>query len=107
AALRWEDVPEPVRERARVHVLDHVVCAVDGSRAELAARLRSVLSASAADTAFLDGTCAFVHNYSDTSFATLLHGEAVVVPAALAQARQLGAPVRAALPGGGGGHGGG
>jgi 2-methylcitrate dehydratase PrpD len=92
-------------------MLDHVVCALDGHRSRLSTILRQALpETSGGATAigdgrlmspltasFLNGTATFAHNYCDTSFATLLHGESVIAPAALTTAQSRNASVEDAL----------
>lgn len=108
AALTFEAVPAPVRAVARACFIDTLGVALAGSRTEVAGRARAVALAvgapgactilgtparlAAPAAAFANATAAHALDFDDNCYAGVVHGSAVVVPAALAMAQALDAP---------------
>jgi 2-methylcitrate dehydratase PrpD len=102
AGLRVEDVPDAVREAARVNLLDTLACATAGANAPgVAAVADLALSWGGArqatlwttghrlpahHAAWVNGTLAHARDFDDTHDAAVLHAGVSVVPAALAAA---------------------
>lgn len=104
AALSLEQVPEEAQHIARRCIIDTIAVAIAGSRTPVAERLRSYVSsqygsgpctllgtehsASATGAALSNGTAAHALDFDDTSYAGILHGSTIVLPAVLAAAEQ-------------------
>ena len=106
-ALRHEDVPAAVRERAVLHVLDAVGCAYAASALGEGGEARAVVSAQggtpeaaligshvrapATGAALANGTLMHALDFDDTHPGSICHITTVVAPAALAVAEAVGA----------------
>ncbi len=102
AGLDLSDVPENVRHAARRCIIDTLGVAVAGSRTPVAQRIAAHLSeqygsgpctvlgtgqhSSATGAALANGTSAHALDFDDTSYAGILHGSTIVLPAVLAAA---------------------
>ena len=104
AGLSLDQVPGEALHIARRCIVDTVSVAVAGSRTPVAERLREHVSAqygsgpcnllgtshnaSAAGAALANGVAAHALDFDDTSYAGVVHGSAVVLPAVLAAGEQ-------------------
>lgn len=107
--LRLDDVPAPVRHLARLHLADAMGVGLAASRVPAHQRLLAQLRAEGAGpgggpatvfgfaggvpaplAAMLNGTSLHSLEYDDTHMASIVHGSAVIVPAALAAAEAQG-----------------
>ncbi len=104
ADLSLEQVPEEALHIARRCIVDTISVAVAGSRTLVAERLREHVaaqygsgscnllgtshSASAAGAALANGVAAHALDFDDTSYAGVVHGSAVILPAVLAAGEQ-------------------
>jgi 2-methylcitrate dehydratase PrpD len=107
ASLTLSDIPEEVRSVARDCLVDTLGVALAGARKPVAQRLAALVLAgyapgrchilggggkvSAAGAALANGTAAHALDFDDNCYAGFVHGSAVIVPAALAVAEQVGA----------------
>lgn len=113
SALRLSDVPVTVVDAARNCVLDLVGVSLAGARDPLCARVTAYATASHAPgaatllgrperlspvgAALVNGTAAHVLDFDDTSYTGIMHGSAVVFPAALAAVQHSGGDGRRLL----------
>lgn len=113
SALRLADVPAPVVEAARNCILDLVGVSLAGARDPLSARVAAYAIASHAagaaalmgrperlspvGAALVNGTAGHVLDFDDTSYTGIMHGSAVVFPAALAAVEHAGGDGRRLL----------
>jgi 2-methylcitrate dehydratase PrpD len=113
AALRPEDIPEPVRDDARWRTMDTLGVALAGSRMDYAGAVRDVFGdmggkaeatalglrrrIPAAHAGFVNGSLAHGPDYDDTHSVAMVHIGCLVVPAALAMAERAGASGAAML----------
>ncbi len=104
AALSLEQVPEEAQHISRRCIIDTIAVAIAGSRTPVAKNLRTHVlgqygsgpctllgtehSASATGAALANGTAAHALDFDDTSYAGVLHGSTIVLPAVLAAAEQ-------------------
>ena len=104
ADLSLDQVPEAALRVARRCIVDTISVAVAGSRTLVAERVREHVSAqygsgscnilgtshraSAAGAALANGVAAHALDFDDTSFAGVVHGSAVILPAVLAAGEQ-------------------
>lgn len=104
SGLSLGHVPEQVQHIARRCIIDTSAVAIAGSRTPVAERLRSHVlsqygsgpcallgtthSASAVGAALANGAAAHALDFDDTSYAGVLHGSTIVLPAVLAAAEQ-------------------
>lgn len=104
AAVRPEEVPEPVRHEGRRTLLNHLGAALGGCRDAAVAHALAVVGefagpaaatligraerTDALTAAFVNGAAANVLDFDDTHLATVIHPAAPVVPAALALAER-------------------
>ncbi|MGB0102135.1 MAG: MmgE/PrpD family protein, partial [Nocardioides sp.] len=111
--LRPEDIPAPVAEAARRHLLDGLGTAIAASRAGAARPAVTVAAAlggpeearllgrgvrvSAPAAALATGTLVHALDFDDTHAGGLVHATAVVLPALLAVGEQVGADPDEAL----------
>ncbi len=97
ATLRFESVPEDVRERARWILADTVGCIVAGNRAQPVRRLArsglpeasclgTTISMPRADAAFVNGVASTWHDLDEGNLHTKGHAGVQIAPAALAEA---------------------
>jgi 2-methylcitrate dehydratase PrpD len=107
AGLRLCDVPAPVRERAKLHILDGLGlglasnaydygrCAVAGVAAMAAPGICSVLGRverfDARDAALINGILIHGLDFDDTHLASIVHPTATSLPCALSLAESIGA----------------
>lgn len=99
------DVPAPVRAEAVRSLVNHVGCAIAGSRAEATLTLLAVLQAQygqgsatvighpdvrlpAPEAAFINAVMSNVHDFDDTHQRTVIHPTAPIAPALFALAQQ-------------------
>lgn len=102
-ALRLQDIPAPVQQLARLHLADALGVGLAASQVPANRRLLAELRAQAGGdgpasvlgqaggttphvAALLNGTSIHSLEYDDTHMASIVHGSAVIVPAALAAA---------------------
>ena len=104
-ALRAEQLPGAVADAARLHLLDALGVAIAGSVAPTTPLREGLLRLGLGDStvvgrperlapasaALVNGTYAHAMEFDDTHVASVIHGSAVVVPAALAAAERSGA----------------
>ncbi|MFY0634268.1 MAG: MmgE/PrpD family protein [Vannielia sp.] len=111
--LRYEDIPAPVLERARIHILDGLglglastifpfagptLAAVDElSGGGGATIIGSAKTASPRDAAMANGVLIHGLDYDDTHLEAIVHPTAAVLPAVLAVAEQRGLSGREAI----------
>ncbi|GBE44146.1 MmgE/PrpD family protein [bacterium BMS3Bbin10] len=104
SGLSLSHVPEAALHVARRCIIDTSAVAIAGSRTGVAERLRAHVSgqygsgactllgtahsASALGAALANGTAAHALDFDDTSYAGVLHGSTIVLPAVLAAAQQ-------------------
>ncbi len=104
SGLSLSHVPEAALHIARRCIIDTSAVAIAGSQTGVAERLRAHVlgqygsgpctllgtahSASALGAALANGTAAHALDFDDTSYAGVLHGSAIVLPAVLAMAQQ-------------------
>lgn len=98
--LTFDAIPEPVRDYAKLCILDTLGIALAGHREPSSQAARRVATQSGgtpqatllvagtrvpvAQAALANGTAAFSHNFTDTTLSCVIHGGPVAVPAALA-----------------------
>ncbi len=104
-SLRARDIPQDVTQLARLHLLDAIGVGLAASEGDVQQRMaRSLLHGQtpssgstvlghsalthAAQAALLNGSFIHALEYDDTHMASIVHGSAVLVPAALAAAEQ-------------------
>jgi len=104
-SLRQQDIPRDVAQLARLHTLDAIGVGVAASAGAVQRRmadsvlrfnaqaggcsvLGSPAQANGASAALLNGSFIHALEYDDTHMASIVHGSAVLVPAALAAAEQ-------------------
>lgn len=104
-SLRQQDIPQDVAQLARLHTLDALGVGVAASAGAVQRRmvdsvlrfnaqaggctvLGSPTQANGASAALLNGSFIHALEYDDTHMASIVHGSAVLVPAALAAAEQ-------------------
>lgn len=104
-SLRQEDIPQDVAQLARLHMLDALGVGIAASAGAVQRRmadsvlrfnaqaggcsvLGSPAQANGASAALLNGSFVHALEYDDTHMASIVHGSAVLVPAALAAAEQ-------------------
>lgn len=104
-SLRQEDIPQDVAQLARLHTLDALGVGVAASAGTVQRRMADSLlrfnaqaggctvlgspaQANGASAALLNGSFIHALEYDDTHMASIVHGSAVLVPAALAAAEQ-------------------
>lgn len=104
-SLRGQDMPQDVAELARLHTLDAIGVGLAASQGQVQQRMASSLlpgntqtqgcsvfghsaMTHAAQAALLNGSFIHALEYDDTHMASIVHGSAVLVPAALAAAQQ-------------------
>jgi 2-methylcitrate dehydratase PrpD len=108
AQLMIEQIPEPVRQSAKLHVLDALGCGLAahalGEASYAGAAVREAGSSGpatmigdpaplpATDAAFVNGTLCHALDFDDTHPNSVVHVSAGVVPAAMAAAQVHGAP---------------
>ncbi len=109
AGLRFEDLPGPVIESAKRHLLDIVGVGLAGSRQDVACRMLAAVERmpgtagstrvwgrkarlSALHAAMVNGVSAHVQDFDDTHTDSITHGSAVLGPAVMALAEELDAP---------------
>lgn len=113
SALRLVDVPASVVDTARACILDLAGVSLAGARDPLCARLAAYATANHAPgaaallgrperlspvgAALVNGTAAHVLDFDDTSYTEIMHGSAVVFPAALAAVQNAGGDGRRLL----------
>ena len=101
AGLRYEDLPDDVRELAHLVLLDTLGCALAGSTTDEVIRIRQAMTAASGDSA-LWGTTeklplplaalangAAVHAREIDDFGGCAHSGSVVIPAALGVAASM------------------
>ncbi len=104
AGLSLDQVPDEALHIARRCIVDTISVAVAGGRTPVAERLREHVSAqygsgscnllgtshnaSAAGAALANGVAAHALDFDDTSYAGVIHGSAVILPAVLAAGEQ-------------------
>jgi 2-methylcitrate dehydratase PrpD len=107
AGLSLEQVPEDALHIARRCIADTISVAVAGSRTPVAKRVRDHVStqygsepcsllgtsdsASASGAALVNGVSGHALDFDDTSYAGVIHGSAIVLPAVLAAGEQANA----------------
>ncbi len=107
AELRFEDLPRPVIERAKLHILDALGCGLASTRFPFAETTLKGLAALAGagdfpvigmrarlplrDAAIMNGVLVHGLDYDDTHMAGVIHGSASAVPTVLAQAQRVAA----------------
>lgn len=105
--LTFEAIPQPVREYAKLCLLDTLGIALAGHQEPSTQAARSVAAqvggrpqatvlvegrrVPVAQAALANGTAAFSHNFTDTTLSCVIHGGPVAVPAALAMGETVGA----------------
>lgn len=110
ADLRFEDIPAPVVERAKLHILDAVGTALAATRFDFAAKTLDGLRALSEggdypvigmparlplrDAALMNGVLVHGLDFDDTHTGGVIHGTASALPAALAQAQRSAASGR-------------
>lgn len=104
-SLRQQDIPQDVAQLARLHTLDALGVGLAASAGAVQRRmvdsvlrfnaqaggctvLGSTTQANGASAALLNGSFIHALEYDDTHMASIVHGSAVLVPAALAAAEQ-------------------
>jgi 2-methylcitrate dehydratase PrpD len=113
AALRWDDLPDPVRAVARQAILDTIGCALAGASeplseilcAELAeaggaaqaAAIGRTVRLPAAAAALLNGAAGHALDFDDVNMAMPGHPSVAILPAVLALGEQRGASGAAVL----------
>lgn len=106
AGLDPAGVPEDARHAGRRSIVDTVACAVGGSAMPTAAKLRrhahahykgqdatlmgTAETASAVGAALVNGHASHVLDFDDTSYAGIIHGSTIILPALLAAAEEQG-----------------
>lgn len=108
AGLQPDAVEEPVRHAVRRSLLDYVGVAIAGTRHPVSAQARRLAAAtyaqgparglgrpesgglSAPGAAFINGVAGHVLDFDDTCYVGIVHGTAIVFPAALALAEERG-----------------
>ena len=104
--LRWDDVPESIRSRARQCVLDTIGCGIAGASDELVAILLAEMQDQggkpdaavfansarlpAASAAIVNGAAAHALDFDDVNLAMPGHPSVAILPALLALAEQRG-----------------
>jgi 2-methylcitrate dehydratase PrpD len=105
--LKAGDIPASIRQRAQTSFLDTVGVAIAGSATRVGILARHVglqamssgsstifcdaAPASAPTAAFVNGACAHALDFDDNCYAGVVHGSAVIAPAALAVAQMTNA----------------
>lgn len=106
-ALRYQDLPADVCQLARLHTLDALGVGTAASAGPVQRRVRDIILrsnaqvggctvlgtqslANGASAALLNGSFMHALEYDDTHMASIVHGSAVLVPAALTAAEQNG-----------------
>ncbi|QHE84689.1 MmgE/PrpD family protein [Hydrogenophaga sp. BPS33] len=113
AGLRYEDIPEQVRERAKEVFLDTIGVALNGASSEWAGIARSArtvragsgessvigtrLKVSPTNAALLNGVAAHAFDFDDVHNESITHPAGVLVPAILAAAEDSGASGKSAI----------
>lgn len=112
--LRWANVPPAIQTLARLHLIDALGVGVGAASVPRQRKLMQALTqgrsvgvgatvlgwAGAVDgptAALLNGTAIHSLEYDDTHMRSIVHGSAVIVPAALAAAEQHGLSLEATL----------
>lgn len=111
--LKPDDIPASIRLRAQTSFLDTVGVAIAGSATRVGSIARQAglqmqsagsstvfcdaTRASAPAAAFINGACAHALDFDDNCYAGVVHGSAVIAPAALAVAQMVNASGRALL----------
>ncbi|MDA7947055.1 MAG: MmgE/PrpD family protein [Hyphomicrobiaceae bacterium] len=106
AGLRLADVPGDVQHAAKRCIIDTIGVAVAGSQTPVAARMAAHVGecygpgmcrvfgsdkrSTAVGAAFANGTAAHALDFDDTSYAGIIHGSMVILPAVLAASEQKG-----------------
>lgn len=104
AELAPETIPEEVRHAARRCIVDTVAVAIGGSTVEMATNLRAHAAAeypgsdctllgtdetaSAVGAALVNGHASHVLDFDDTSYAGIVHGSTIMLPALLSVAQR-------------------